>query len=207
MNEENKEEMALAKRHEAPSLSAIQALDQLAVQVRKATDMFSVMEMQTQAKAFEHWVRARAGADALARKAAVIVLRAERRIGQLSAKIPVVPPPGPGRTNPKSKGAILEAAGITKRRASSAERVAEVHPKTFEHYVNTAKRPTVGGLLVDQGLRSKYEYPAALQTWRAIALDAVALLESSGAMRGETLALRRRCSDAMIADRKNSRDP
>lgn len=173
---------------------AMTNLSSIYKQLRDARQLIEVLEIQKMADAFQIWVSAREGGQALAAEARKIILHAECKIGKISKKLPLHrggnPALGP---NPKAKTNVLKKAGITPRRARDAEKLAAIPTAKMDAYIRDTESPSVGGALVELGVRNRYRYPDILAAWRAIALEAVDLLERANVYRSETAMLRMRC--------------
>jgi hypothetical protein len=180
--------------HDAPAIESLNTLSSLATKLSETRNLMVIQEVQSQAEAFSRWVRMRAGGEKLARDAKVISLQAERRIGQISAKLPKLD--GRHVATVKSKNERLTEAGIPPRRARDAEKLAKIPKAEFTRFCESAK-PSVGAALKEFGLRSDYSYKAHGE-WRQIALDAIDVLEGKVENTRSAVAhLRHRCTEAI----------
>jgi hypothetical protein len=155
-------------------LAKFTRLEMMTVELSETTDFVRVAQIRDEAEAFSVWVKARENGKELARKAKVIVLTAERRIGELSREIPRKP----GRSPGPSKSAQLRSVGINANRSQRAEKIAAIPQEKFQEYIQTAERPSPQGLLTKYG--GLEVRPATIQhvtVWRDIARDAIIALE------------------------------
>jgi len=181
-------------------LATFSKLDLMSKEISETTDLLTIARIQDEANAFAVWVRARENGQELAKKAKVIVLTAERRIGELSLAIPRG---GRGRDSKGTgKLAKMQSLGFTANRVQKAEQLAKVPPEKFEAYIAESPKPSVQGALVGTGaLEVRPATLTHLSVWRQIAYDALWELETAinrpGDVKRSKLAqLRERCRQA-----------
>lgn len=186
--------------HSAPATTAVTRLSELASAVERAASLEEVVGLRTQAEAFAVWCKTKEEGQRLTAAAHRVVLIAERRLGELSAKLPKKSSRW-GRH--PSKKAALQAVGVYPKRARDAEKLAAIPQAKFEEFLRTEK-PTVGSALKEFGVRRDYPYPAAVKAWRSIAYEALDLLDAAltGALptRSAVAELRRRCRLAVSSE-------
>lgn len=109
----------------------------------QAMKVDEVKRVRDQAQAIQVYYRQRKAGLAAYNDAAEIVLRSERRIGELSSSLPKAAG-GRGKTGPKAgpvtpKKVALAAEGLTKQEASRFEKLARIPERKFEQHIASVR--------------------------------------------------------------------
>lgn len=161
-----------------PDEKAVLMIEACANEIFKATTIPEVQKTITQAEAVAAMVRATEASERVRKDASFLVIRAERRLGEITMQINRIPPGRKlaSRLPEVSKQKFLLENGIKPRRYMRAEQLARTPEKTFEKALETASRPNVRNVLNVLGLE-KHDRVARWAHVR-IAEDAVSLLDS-----------------------------
>ena len=120
----------------------------------EARTVDEVKDVRDKADAVRHYARQAKLGQELVIEAAVVKLRAERRIGQILRETPLATGVegnqhdlSPGEPN----GVLLQDLGISKSHSSRMQRIADLDDSAFEQYIATEselrREPTVAGVL------------------------------------------------------------
>lgn len=126
--------MSLPAKQEATQLSVEKARAILA----ESRDLGECKRIKDQASALSTYIRMQKAGFEAEQDAREIALRAERRIGELTGAMEKVKPGGAGggslesSARELSKGSQLAEAGLTKKQAHRAEKLAEMSEEDFE---------------------------------------------------------------------------
>lgn len=119
-------------------------VEQAAKWLRKAARLDEILEVRDRASAIALYQRQRGAAISAINDANEIMLRADRRIGQLVKELEVRPG-RPGKNDPRPK---LGDLGLTSQDASHCRRIASIPEPAFERFV--AKTRAKGEVLTAQ---------------------------------------------------------
>ncbi len=128
----------------------------------QAMTLLDVKQVKDVACAMKAWARTQKDGQRAAQDAAEIVLRAERRLGELAREMPKALPPRKGTVRVAdctvigSKASELAALGISKQRAHDYEKIAGIPREQFEESVRLAREEqreitTAGALRIAAG--------------------------------------------------------
>jgi hypothetical protein len=124
-------------------------LEQAKTLLAESRDVEWVKTLRDQAEAMRVYVRQQQLGHEAEVYAAEIRVRAERRIGELTAALPTDPGGRPPENSPGGresaaplKKQMLRQAGITTQRASEYERIAAISPERFEAKLQAAQAST-----------------------------------------------------------------
>ena len=130
-------------------MSALVRYDAMCRAIDAAHQIDEVKDIRNEAARLEHYARQAQNTDA-ERRAAEIRLRAERKAGQLTAKIPKLQ--GKRLLSPEetsaTKLAVLEQAGITPKQAAQWEQLGAMPQRQFDLAIGeSVEPPTTKGIL------------------------------------------------------------
>ena len=139
----------------------------------EARTMLDAKKVKDIAEAMRVWARAQREGQGAAQDAAEIVLRSERRLGELARVMPKVAIKGlrsAGRTVDGAKRGELAEIGITKQRAAEWERIAAVPADQFEALISTAREEqkeitTASALRLANGGRVNAKFSSESVEW------------------------------------------
>ncbi len=126
-------------------MSDLMAVERARELLAGAHSVDAVKEVHDKAVALTHYLRQRGASVESINYCAEIKIRAERRTGELTARLPKAQRGGrPDRgkspsTGPLPKVEVLAQAGLSKQRASAYEKIARIEPRTFESALARAK--------------------------------------------------------------------
>jgi hypothetical protein len=144
--------------------------DAMCSAIAEAYAVDEVKDIRDQAIALEIYAR-QAGNTEAEEKAYKIRLRAERKVGQLSAKLDKSPGGRPSKTRPTmgrvSKTETLRKAGVTRKQAEQWEKLAAVPEPEFEAALaDPVARPSTNGILrMSAPYKPNPVSPEALWLW------------------------------------------
>lgn len=142
--------------------------------LEKATTLLDAKRVKDVASAMREWARAQKEGQAAAQDAAEIVLRSERRLGQLSKSLPKAPRGGSGGTKSaataQKKSTQLGDLGIDRFRAAEYEKIAAIPEDAFEEVIATARAgqreiTTASALRVANGGRVNAKFSSESVEW------------------------------------------
>lgn len=156
-----------ARLHNGSHLTVETAAGYLA----SATDMHEIKDIRDKAQAVSYYLRTHEAAEGAIEAAAEIVLRAERRLGQLCKEV-TGGKAGGGSRGSKDKSnsvSLLSDLDITKAQSSRWQRLARVSERAFQAYLddclNHGRIPTqAGALRLGRGPAAKAR-PFDYQRW------------------------------------------
>lgn len=178
---------ALAKKTAefiVPDEKAVRAIEGCANAIFNATTIADVKRVMSQAEAVAAWVKTTEASERVRRDAAHLLIRAERRLGEITATIPRAIPQGGGRPtanfvpakNPNSRSSILSKHGLDEKRIRNAEKMAALPAPVFERTLAAiGDRATPTTFAQEMGWQAKVR--AVPMGMRTLAEDAVKLLD------------------------------
>lgn len=134
---------------------ALDFLERASGQLALILDPVDAARFVRQAEMIEYLTRKVKAAEGVQRQAAEIVVRSNRRLGELLAQTERATGSrgsfkksndGRSEARPPARPALSDL-GIPKQKAAEAQKLAAIPEAEFEHHVTTAPRPTVHGVI------------------------------------------------------------
>ncbi len=172
----------------------------------KVTTIQDVKKICAMAEALEAASRNLSASERVRKDAAILVIRAERRLGELSRLIPHGRSgrPGPGASKSPSRRKVLEAHDIAHSRAQIAEELAAIPAPEFDRALASQARPSARGVLVLRGSPQRKQWERAssklseVRAYSKLAQDAVNFVQRlSLAKRAPTASEARQFADRL----------